>query len=132
MSIELIAALATPVITGVFALLLATYKSKKRIDELEKTLHIKVEQRASATINDMADELLSEFKADIEELKRENAELRQQLREANDKIKSLSEEIEMYRKVVQTMESELSTLRMAVKFYEQELKTRKNRLEERD
>lgn len=120
MDINAILLIIPPILTAVFAYLIARKKniiteriSKAKIDS-------EIQTQALTIVEKVMGEMRAELRREIDELRRENEELKKAISESESKLESLQHQLEASNQLVSILRSEIRTLQAALAMYKEE------------
>lgn len=120
MDINAILLIIPPILTAVFAYLIARKKniiteriSKAKIDS-------EIQTQALTIVEKVMGEMRAELRREIDELRRENEELKKAISESESKLESLQHQLEASNQLVSILRSEIGTLQAALAMYKEE------------
>lgn len=123
---SIIITIIPPIVTGVFAYLIAKKKSTlaERINKAK--VDADIQSQAFSIVKGVMNDMRDEFKREIEALKEENEVLRKQVSTNDKKIQDLTDQCKASDKLVETLQSEIGALRLTIKVYEKEIERLNN------
>ena len=109
-----------PIITAAFAYLIARKKNliTERISKAKIDSEINIQ--ALNIVEKVTGDMRLELRREIEELRKENENLRASMRDSQHRIESLESQLEASDKLVSTLRSEIISLQTALSIYKEE------------
>lgn len=109
-----------PIITAAFAYLIARKKNliTERISKAKIDSEINIQ--ALTIVEKVTGDMRLELRREIEELRKENENLRASMRDSQHRIESLESQLEASDKLVSTLRSEIISLQTALSIYKEE------------
>lgn len=110
-----------PIVTGIFAYLIALKKNKITGDLNKAKLDAEIQNQALTIVQGVMHDMRDELKREIVILRDDNEKLKKQSSENYFDIKTLREQLRASDVLVETLKNEIESLRNTIKMYENEI-----------
>jgi predicted nucleic acid-binding Zn-ribbon protein len=126
LDVSLIITIVPPIVTGIFAYLVARKKNivAERISRAK--VDADVQSQALTIVRQVMNDMREDFQREMSVLKEENQKLKYQIEDNKQKLQSMQEQMEASDVLIETLKSELSTLKKTLTIYEKEIERLRN------
>ena len=118
---SIIITIVPPIVTGVFAYLIARKKNTLSEKIGKAKIDAEIQNQALTIVRGVMNDMRDEFKREIENLKQDNDRLRKQVLDTESNIRKLYDQLRASDELVETLQKEIAALRNTIKIYEEEI-----------